>query len=120
VNISGHPPFPTGSKQFSGNSGNLIFLAFLEGFFRIFRTFGHLILWCGLTICHQNKAEAQEKDVAIWAWEPLVTKSRKGRPQPTELRTEKRWTVLGQPFQATIKQGHKKDKGRHWEVVQLP
>jgi hypothetical protein len=23
----GHPPFPTGSKQFSGNFGNLLFLA---------------------------------------------------------------------------------------------
>jgi hypothetical protein len=29
VDIGGHPPFPTGSKQFSGNFGNLLFLAFL-------------------------------------------------------------------------------------------
>jgi hypothetical protein len=27
VDISGHPPSPTGSKQFSGNFGNLLFLA---------------------------------------------------------------------------------------------
>jgi hypothetical protein len=27
VDIGAHPPFPTGSKQFSGNFGNLIFLA---------------------------------------------------------------------------------------------
>jgi hypothetical protein len=27
VDIGGHPPFPTGSKQFSGNFGNLLFLA---------------------------------------------------------------------------------------------
>jgi hypothetical protein len=27
VDIGGHPPFPTGSKQFSGNLGNLLFLA---------------------------------------------------------------------------------------------
>jgi hypothetical protein len=27
VDISGQPPFPTGSKQFSGNFGNLLFLA---------------------------------------------------------------------------------------------
>jgi hypothetical protein len=27
VDISGHPPFSTGSKQFSGNFGNLLFLA---------------------------------------------------------------------------------------------
>jgi hypothetical protein len=27
LDISGHPPFPTGSKQFSGNFGNLLFLA---------------------------------------------------------------------------------------------
>jgi hypothetical protein len=27
VDISGHPPFPTGSKHFSGNFGNLLFLA---------------------------------------------------------------------------------------------
>jgi hypothetical protein len=27
VDISGHPPFPTCSKQFSGNFGNLLFLA---------------------------------------------------------------------------------------------
>jgi hypothetical protein len=26
VDIDGHPPFPTGSKQFSGNFGNLLFL----------------------------------------------------------------------------------------------
>jgi hypothetical protein len=26
MDISGHPPFPTGSKQFSGNFGNLLFL----------------------------------------------------------------------------------------------
>jgi hypothetical protein len=27
VDIDGHPPFPTGSKQFSGNFVNLLFLA---------------------------------------------------------------------------------------------
>jgi hypothetical protein len=27
VDIGGHTPFPTGSKQFSGNFGNLLFLA---------------------------------------------------------------------------------------------
>ena len=27
VHIGGHSPFPTGSKQFSGNFGNLLFLA---------------------------------------------------------------------------------------------
>jgi hypothetical protein len=27
VDIGGHPPFPTGSKQLSGNFGNLLFLA---------------------------------------------------------------------------------------------
>jgi len=27
VDIDGHPPFSTGSKQFSGNFGNLLFLA---------------------------------------------------------------------------------------------
>jgi hypothetical protein len=26
VDIGSHPPFPTGSKQLSGNFGNLIFL----------------------------------------------------------------------------------------------
>jgi hypothetical protein len=26
VDIGGHPPFPTGSKQFSGNFDNLLFL----------------------------------------------------------------------------------------------
>jgi hypothetical protein len=26
VDIDGHPPFSTGSKQFSGNFGNLLFL----------------------------------------------------------------------------------------------
>jgi hypothetical protein len=29
VDIGGHPSFPTGSKQFSGNFGNLLFLAVL-------------------------------------------------------------------------------------------
>jgi hypothetical protein len=27
VDIDGHPPFPTGSKPFSNNFGNLLFLA---------------------------------------------------------------------------------------------
>jgi hypothetical protein len=27
VDIGGHPPFPAGSKQISGNFGNLLFLA---------------------------------------------------------------------------------------------
>jgi hypothetical protein len=27
VDIGGHPPFPTGSKQLFGNFGNLLFLA---------------------------------------------------------------------------------------------
>jgi hypothetical protein len=35
----------------------------------------------------QNRAEAQTKDAEIWAWEPLTTKAKKGRPQPTEQRT---------------------------------
>jgi hypothetical protein len=30
VDIGGHPSFPTGSKQFSGNFGNLLFLAFFN------------------------------------------------------------------------------------------
>jgi hypothetical protein len=29
MDISGHPPFPTGSKQFFDNFGNLLFLAVL-------------------------------------------------------------------------------------------
>jgi hypothetical protein len=35
MDIGGHPPFPTGSKQFSDNFGNLLFLAVLtsEGHF---------------------------------------------------------------------------------------
>jgi hypothetical protein len=73
-----------------------------------------------LPICRQNRAEAQTKDAAIWAWEPLTTKARKGQPQPTEQRTEKRWIVSGQPVQATSKEGHQKDKERYWEVVRLP
>jgi hypothetical protein len=34
VDIGGHQPFPTGSKQFSGNFGNLLFLA-------VFRVWSH-------------------------------------------------------------------------------
>jgi hypothetical protein len=34
VDIGGHPPFPTRSKQFSGNFGNLLFLA-------VFNFWGH-------------------------------------------------------------------------------
>jgi hypothetical protein len=30
VDIGDHPPFPTSSKQFSGNFGNLLFLAFFN------------------------------------------------------------------------------------------
>jgi hypothetical protein len=29
MDIGGYPPFPTGSKQFSNNFGNLLFLAIL-------------------------------------------------------------------------------------------
>jgi hypothetical protein len=31
MDIDGHPPFPTGSKHFSGNFGNLLFLAVSDG-----------------------------------------------------------------------------------------
>jgi hypothetical protein len=31
VDIGGHPPFPTDSKQFSGNFGNLLFLVVFSG-----------------------------------------------------------------------------------------
>jgi hypothetical protein len=34
VDISGHPPYPTSSKQFFGNFGNLLFLA-------VFNFWGH-------------------------------------------------------------------------------
>ena len=34
MDIGGHPPFPTGSKQFSGNFGNLLFLI-------VFNFWGH-------------------------------------------------------------------------------
>jgi hypothetical protein len=68
----------------------------------------------------QNRVEAQTKDMAIWAWEPLTKKAGKGWPQPTEQRTEKRWTVSGQLVQATSKEGHRKDKERYREVVRLP
>jgi hypothetical protein len=37
VDIGGHPPFPIGSKPFSGNFGNLLFLAVLT-FEAILRT----------------------------------------------------------------------------------
>ena len=71
------------------------------------------------TIFRQNQEEDQTKDATIWAWEPLTTKARKGQPQPTEQRTEQRWTILGQPVQAASKEGHWKDKERYWEVVRI-
>jgi hypothetical protein len=43
VDIGGHPPFPTGSKQFSANFGNLLFLAvltfvaILKAYMKVFR-----------------------------------------------------------------------------------
>ena len=41
---------------------------------------------------------------------PLIKKARKGRPQPTEKRTEKRWTISGQPVQDTGKKGSREEK----------
>jgi hypothetical protein len=55
--------------------------------------------------------------VTIWVREPLTTKAKKGHPQPTEQRIEKRCTVSRQPIQATRKEGHKKEKERYREVV---
>jgi hypothetical protein len=46
----------------------------------------------------------------ISVWEPLTSKSRKGRPQPAEQRIEKRQITLGKPVQALSKEGHKKYK----------
>jgi hypothetical protein len=51
---------------------------------------------------------------------PSQQKPGKGRPQPIEQRTEKIWTVSGQPVQAASKEGHRKDKERYREVVRLP
>jgi hypothetical protein len=82
--------------------------------------FVHLILGCGLPICHQNRAKAQTKDAAIWAWEPLTAKSKKGWPQPVEQRTKKRWIALGKPIQDARKEGNRKDKEIYQEVVRLP
>jgi hypothetical protein len=73
-----------------------------------------------LPICRQNQVESQTKDAAIWAWEPLTTKARKGRPKPTKQRSNQRWTISGQPVQAASKEGHQKDKEIYWEVVRLP
>jgi hypothetical protein len=48
VDIGSHPPFPTGSKQFFDNFGNLIFLAMFnfwgqfEGLNDVFFMIGHL------------------------------------------------------------------------------
>jgi hypothetical protein len=70
-----------------------------------------------LSICRQNRAEAQTKDATIWVGEPLTTKSKKGWPQPIEQRIEKIWIVSGQPVQAARKEGHRKDKERYREVV---
>jgi hypothetical protein len=58
--------------------------------------------------------------MAIWAYEPLTTKARKGWPQPMEKMIAKIWTVSGQPVQAASKEVHRKDKERYWEVVRLP
>jgi hypothetical protein len=77
----------------------------------------YLIIGCDLLIYRQNRAEAQTKDVVIWAWEPLAEKARKGWLQPTEQRIDQIWKVLGQPFQAARKEGHRKDKERYSEVV---
>ena len=79
--------------------------------------FSHLILGRNLPICHQNRVESQTKDAEIWAWEPLTTKAKKGRPQHVEQRTEKRWIVSGQPVLVVSKEGHQKDKKRYREVV---
>jgi hypothetical protein len=61
VDIGGHPPFPTGSKQFSGNFGNLLFLA-------VFNFQGHFealndVFWenrekygSSFDICSQNES----------------------------------------------------------------
>jgi hypothetical protein len=55
--------------------------------------------------------------MTIWAWEPLAEKPRKGKPQPTKKRTEKRWIVLGKLVQDANKEGHQKYKEGYQEVV---
>jgi hypothetical protein len=57
---------------------------------------------------------------AVKIEQKLAAKTRKGRPQPIEQRTEKIWTVSGQPVQAASKEGHWKDKHGYQEVVKLP
>jgi hypothetical protein len=53
VDIDGHPPFPTGSKHFSGNFGNLLFLAIFnflgqfEGLNNVFSQLGTSIIQKG-------------------------------------------------------------------------
>jgi hypothetical protein len=79
------------------------------------------ILSLGATYRYAIKIEQKLKQkTTIWAWEPLTKKTRKGWPQPIEQRTEKIWTVSGQPVQATSKEGHQKDKEGYREVVRLP
>jgi hypothetical protein len=60
VDIGGHPPFPTGSKQFSGNFGNLLFLAvfnFWGHFEALNDVFGKMgEIWKFLRYCLQNES----------------------------------------------------------------
>jgi hypothetical protein len=79
--------------------------------------FGHLIFGHDLSICYQNQAEDETKDVKFLVWEPLTIEVGKGKPQPKEKRKEKRWKTTEKPFQATIKEGQWEDEERYWEVV---
>jgi hypothetical protein len=62
----------------------------------------------------------ETKDTTVWVWEPLTVEAGKGKPQPTEQRTEKIWETSGQPVQATSKEGQWEDEERYREVVRLP
>jgi hypothetical protein len=54
MDIGGHPPFPIGSKQFSGNFGNLLFLAIftsgaiLRAYMKVFWDCPNLVISKGM------------------------------------------------------------------------
>jgi hypothetical protein len=76
--------------------------------------------WMRPTDMSSKLSRSSNKNVKIWAWEPLTTQATKGWPKPTDQRIDKQWTISGKPVQSASNEGHQKYKERYQEVVRLP
>jgi hypothetical protein len=71
--------------------------------------------WARPTDMPSKSSRSSNKGCDNLGLEPLTTKERKGHPQPTEQRIEKRWTVSDNQYKPQAKKDTRKTKKDTWK-----